>query len=162
MHRPSRSQVRVPVAVTQPGAEVSITSLCEPELHGHIFQDPVIDPRRTGRPYRYAYGNCVVGGRPCNSLNGVCRVDVTDGSVLTWCQSPTAIPAGPPTFLPRPGAAEGDETDGVLLVDCLGADGRAFMAALSGRTFTEVARVAAPHRHCVVYCSTWVWGHADL
>ena len=36
---------------------------------------------RTGRPYRYLYGKCVVSPRPCNSFDAICRVDVTDGSV---------------------------------------------------------------------------------
>ena len=76
-----------------------------------------MDPRRTGKPYRYLYGNCVCGPRPCNSVTGTCRIDVLDGSVATWSEAPDALPAGPPTFLPRPGAAEGDETDGVVLLD---------------------------------------------
>ena len=87
----------------------------------------------------------------------MCRVDVVEGTVVTWSDSPRAIPTGPPTFLPRPGASADDETDGVLLVSCLGADGRAFLAVLQGSTFTEIARVVAPHRHCIAYCTNWVW-----
>ena len=66
--------------------------------------------------------------------------------------------SGPPKFVPRPGADANDEADGVLLVDCLGADGRAFFAVLDGRTFAEVARVTLPYRHCASINSTWVWG----
>lgn len=149
---------KIPVAVADPTAMIMMEELCAPELHGHLLQDTAIDPRRTGKPYRYVYGTCVAGPRPCNSVNGVCRVDVVNGTVLMWSDSPRAIPTGPPTFLPRPGSSEDDETDGVLMVDCLGADGRAFLAILDGATFTEVARVVAPHRHCIAYCTTWVWG----
>ena len=93
-------------------------------------------------------------------MNATCRVDVTDGTARTWTDSPNAIPAGPPTFLPRPGGDPDDETDGVLLLDCLGADGRAFFVVLDGRSLAEVARVALPYRHCVTYDSTWVWDEA--
>ena len=150
-------RIRVPVSVDDPAATVTMELLCEPHLYGHLLQDTAIDPRRTGKPYRFLYGTCIVGPRPVNSVTGVCRVDVREGTVVTWSDSPRAIPTGPPTFLPRPGAAEDDETDGVLLVDCLGADGRAFLAILGGSTFVEIARVVAPHRHCVAYCTNWVW-----
>ena len=154
------ARVSIPADVADPEAKVTIAPLCDPELHGHIFKDAAIDPRRVGRPYRYAYGNCVVGGRPSNVLNGTCRVDLADGSVLTWSDAPNAIPAGPPTFVPRPGADPDIETDGVLLVDCLGGDGRAFFAVLDGATFREIGRVTLPYRHCVSVFNMWVWDAA--
>ena len=95
-------QIRIPVSTKEAGAKLSITPLCPPERHGHCLHDATINPRRVGRPYRFVFGGCVVGPRPCNSINGVCRVDVTDGTVALWCESPAVIPAGPPTFLPRP------------------------------------------------------------
>ena len=128
--------------------------MCAPGLHGHTLNAVAVDPRRAGRPHRFSYAKCVVGPRPTNSLNGVCRVDVVDGSVLTWHDSPSLLPAGPPTFVPRPGAA--DETDGIVLVDCLGADGRGVLVVLSGASFTEVARVVVPYRHTYSYRDTWV------
>ena len=60
---------------------------------------------------------------------------------------PNAIPAGPSVFVPRPGAAADDETDGVVLLDYLGIDGRALMIILDGKSFREIARVTVPHRH---------------
>ena len=150
-------RVRIPVAVTVPGAEVSVRPLCAPELHGHVVSALTVDPRRIGRPYRFAYANCVAGPRPCNAFNAVCRIDVTDGSVVTWDDSPNVVISGPIVFVPRPSARADDETDGVLLVDGLGADGRSVIVVLSGRTFTEFARVVVPYRHTVSGGTTWVW-----
>ena len=79
-----------------------------------------------------------------------------DGTVVAWTDSPT-LHAGPTTFLPRPGAAIEDELDGVLLVDCLGADGRAFFVVLRGDTLVEVARVSLPYRHCRSLGTTWIF-----
>ena len=53
----------IPVAVTEPGAEVSVETLCPPERHGGLLHDVTINPRRIGRPYDYVYGTCVVRGR---------------------------------------------------------------------------------------------------
>ena len=152
------TRIRIPVAVADPDAKVSIETLCPPERHGHYIHHLRVHPRLSGRPYRYIYGNCCTRPRPCNSIDGVCRVDVTDGSVLLWHSSPDAIPAGPTIFLPRAGTDPEDETDGVLLVDCLGADGHSFVAVLDGHTFKEVARATLPYRHCQSLGSTWIWG----
>ena len=149
-------RIRVPVAVEDPAAEVSVETLVPPERHGHVLDAAVVDRRRRGRPYRYMYGKCIVGARPRNFCDAVCRVDVGDGSVVTWCEAPALLPAGPPTFIPRPGAAEEDETDGVLLVDCQGADGHAAFVILDAASFTEVARVVLPYRHCWAYRNAWV------
>ena len=146
--------------VEDPDAKMITELLCPPERHGHVIRDVCIDPRRVGRPYRYVYGSCVAGERPCNSFDGTCRIDVATGDVLMYHDSPNAVPAGPPKFLPRPGAHPDDEADGVLLVDCLGADGRAFVVVLDGRTFTEIARVTLPYRHCASINNTWVWADA--
>ena len=151
-------RIRVPVAVAEPGAAVSVETLCPPERHGGHLQDAAIDLRRTGRPYRYLYANYVLGARPCNSVNAICRVDVIEGTVMTWHDSPNAIAAGAPTFLPRPGADPEDETDGVLLVDYLASDGHGIFVVLGGRSLTEVARVVLPYRHCKAHGSTWFWG----
>ena len=62
-----------------------------------------------------------------------------------------------PVFVPRPGAAADDETDGVVLLDYLGIDGRALMIVLDGRTFREIARVTVPHRHPMSLHNTWMW-----
>ena len=149
-------QIRIPVAVEDPEARVTVETLVPPERHGHIIDIAVLDWRRRGRPYRYVYGKCLVGERPRVLCDAVCRIDVKEGSVVTWCEAPALIPAGPVSYLPRPGAAEDVETDGVLLVDCMGADGRAVFVILDAASFAEVARVVVPHRHCWCYCDTWV------
>ena len=135
-----------------------IEPLCPPERHGHVCFRTSINPRFIGKPYRYAYGHCMVGPRPYLFFNGVCRLDVTDGTVLTWSDAPNAaIMVGPPTFVPRPGAAEDDEAAGVLLVDCIGEGGTSFFSVLDGVTLVELARVAVPFRQCPSLRSTWVW-----
>ena len=153
-------RIRIPVSVSDPEAKVTMEPLCPPERHGGMIQDTCVNPSRVGRPYRYCYGNCIRGPRPCNSVNAVCRVDMTDGSVLMWSDSPNMIPAGPPTFLSRPGADPEDETDGVLLLDCLAADGCATFLVLDGRTFAEVARCVLPYRHVCTYNNAWMWDAA--
>ena len=60
-------------------------------------------------------------------------------------------------FVPRPGAAEKDETDGVVLLELLGHDGLTFMVVLDGTSFTEIARVTVPHRHCMSLHNSWMW-----
>ena len=139
-----------------PGIEMSL--LCDPAKHGGFIQYLVINPRMAGRPYRYLYASCISGPRPCNSMNATCRVDVTDGSVIVW-HDPDAMPTGPHTFVPRPGADADAELDGVLLLDCLGSDGRAFFCVLkvTKDRFIEIARVVAPFRTCPSLLSTWVW-----
>ena len=150
-------QVRIPVAVDDPGAMVTIEPLCPAALHGHAIFGTSIDARRHGRPYQFLYAGCIVGtSRPCNSYTGVIRVDVTDGTAVTFEDLPN-LPIGMPVFVPRPGAAEDDETDGVVLLDYIGADGLALIIVMDGRSFQEVARVTVPHRHCMSPHDTWVW-----
>ena len=91
-----------------------------------------------------------------SAMTGSCRVDVTDGTVDKFDDLPHSIPVGPPAFIPRVGACDADEDDGVVLLDYLGADGNALIIVLDGRTFSEVARVTLPYRHCYSNCFTWV------
>ena len=148
-------RIRVPVAVSEPGAEITFEPLCGPELHGHLISATTINPRHIGRPYRYLYGNCVHGPRPCNAFNAVCRVDVIDRTLVTWTDSPNAIVSGAPVFVPSPNGH--NETDGVLVVDLMGSDGLSLFVILSARAFLEVARVSVPYRHTASSGMTWVW-----
>ena len=70
---------------------------------------------------------------------------------------PNSLVSGPPSFIPRPGAAEDDETDGIVLLDYLGVDGLALVIVLDGRSFTEVARVTVPYRQSLSTGNTWTW-----
>ena len=145
------------MAVADPSAGITIEPLCPPERHGHASLQVSVNPRFIGKPYRYAYGHCIIGPRPCAFFNGVCRVDVADGTVLTWRVAPGATAAGPPTFVPRPEASEGDESAGVLLLDCLGPGGTSFFSVLDGVSLVELARVEVPFRQCPSLRNTWVW-----
>ena len=133
-----------------------MTLICPPERYNYTLQGSCIDPRRIGRPYRFIFSNGVAGPRPCNTHNAAIRIDVTTGKVTTWSR-PNLIMAGPVTFLPRPGAAEADETDGVVLLDCITTAGGGLFVFLDALTFTEVARIALPHRHTCALQSTWVF-----
>ena len=57
-------QVRIPVAVVDPGAVITIEPLCPAKLMGHAVAAHSIDARRHGRPYRFLYCACIVGPRP--------------------------------------------------------------------------------------------------
>jgi hypothetical protein len=179
------------MAASLKNAKVDVRPICPPESHGGVIQEVTIDPRRIGRPYRFIYGLCIRGPRPCNVLNACCRVDILSSSVAMWSE-PGVLPAGGlvrpcpfllfstwlhtfvpnrssdprlpnQTFLPRPGAAEDDETDGVLLVDLLGADGLALVVVLDGASFQERARVTLPFRQTFTsYRSTFVWDNSEF
>lgn len=73
---------------------------------------PCIDPRRAGRPYRYAY----IASNPDDSRRGlqqrVSRVDFRTGSVTSHSFAPDGY-AGEPLFVPR--TVDGEEDDGVVL-----------------------------------------------
>ena len=95
---------------------------------------------------------------PSSQLNA--RISSPSSSPISLADLPNAIPIGMSVFVPRPGAAEDDETDGVVLLDFLGIDGRALMIVLDGKSFTEIARVTVPYRHCFSLHNTWRWSAA--
>ena len=143
------------------GAKVTLEPLCP--AHENLKLHVCINPRFAGRPYRYTYVNCVGKSRLSPVINATCRVDVTTGAVVTFYEK-GAIPAGEPKFVPRPGpdADEGDELDGVVLLDYLQADGRSLLLVLDGATFAEVARLVTPFRQFWSVSSTWVGPDSSL
>jgi carlactone synthase/all-trans-10'-apo-beta-carotenal 13,14-cleaving dioxygenase len=72
--------------------------------------------------------------------NAIAKIDTQAGSAITW-HRPGGAP-GEPRFVGRPGATE--EDDGVLVVPCMGADGRSFVAVLDAKDLKEVATVQLP------------------
>ena len=95
---------------------------------------------RNGRPYRYAYGNSMLSR---GFLDSVAKIDVEDGSALTW-QEDGCFP-GEPVFVAEPGAAAEDA--GVLLSVVFDvAAGRSFLLVLDARDLRELARAEAPHQ----------------
>ena len=140
------------------GAKVTLEPLCPATLcpaNQNLKMFGCINPCFAGRPYRYYYINCVGESRLSPVINATCRVDVTTGVVVTFYEK-GAIPAGEPMFVPRPGAYEDDELDGVVLLDYLQADGRSLLLVLDGATFAEVARLVTPFRQFWSVSSTWV------
>ena len=73
---------------------------------------PCIDPRRTGRPYRYAYIASNPEERQIGLQQRVSRVDFETGVVVSHDFSPAGY-VGEPLFVPRDAAAA--EDDGVVI-----------------------------------------------
>ncbi len=73
---------------------------------------PGIDPRRVGRPYRYAYIASNPAGRTAGLQQRVSRVDVETGAVTSHDFAPNGY-AGEPLFVPR--SSDGAEDEGVVI-----------------------------------------------
>ena len=97
---------------------------------------PCIDPRRLGRPYRYAY----IASNPAGSRMGlqqrVSRVDFQTGIVTSHDFAPDGY-AGEPLFVPR--GAEGAEDDGIVITFVF--DARTERTSIVG---LDAADIAAP------------------
>ncbi len=90
------------------------------------------------RPHRYVWGNDAGDGW----VDRIVKVDVTDGSALTWSE-PDCYP-GEPVFVGRPGAES--EDDGVLLSVVLDAAAQtSFLLVLDAANLDELARACVPH-----------------
>jgi beta,beta-carotene 9',10'-dioxygenase len=91
------------------------------------------------RPYRHTWG---IGSRQGGWLDQIVKIDVDDGSSITYGQ-PGCYP-GEPVFVPRPGAQH--EDDGVLLSVVLDAAASgSFLLVLDAADLSELARAQAPH-----------------
>jgi carotenoid cleavage dioxygenase-like enzyme len=129
-----------PVRLTLPagGGRATTRELADVDL-----ELPRINYRtRNGLPYRYAYGS---SAGDAAFLKRLAKIDVRDGAVTLW-DEPDAW-AGEPVFVPRVGG-DGitEEDDGLVLSVVLDvAAGTSFLLVLDAASFTEVARVRAPH-----------------
>ena len=95
------------------------------------------------RDYRFVYGIGLNKQRPDDFSNQLVKVDVEQRTARTWFV-PDCYP-GEPVFVAAPHAQAEDE--GVVLSVVLDArESTSFLLVLDGRTFTEIARAAAPHR----------------
>ncbi len=95
------------------------------------------------RPYRFVYGTGLSKQRRDDFSNQLVKIDVEQRTATAWYE-PGCYP-GEPVFVPAPHAVEEDE--GVVLSVVLDArHNTSFLLVLDGRTFSEVARAAAPHR----------------
>ncbi len=91
------------------------------------------------RPYRYVWG---VGDGPSGWLERVLKVDVSDGSTLSWSE-PGCYP-GEPVFVAQPDADA--EDSGVLLSVVLDERSeRSFLLVLDASDLSELARARVPH-----------------
>ena len=91
---PPTAQLRIPVASPLADARVTMESLCPPERHGGVISNVSIDPRRSGKPYRFVYGNCIVGARPCKCVHLACGGKGGGGGVdghLDWFSLPLPL-----------------------------------------------------------------------
>lgn len=111
-----------------------------------ILSDPVEMPRvpasKVARPYQYCYAvdyNLPTSKREARPLY---KIDVKKKTRQTWSE-PGCFP-GEPIFVPHPQAKSEDE--GVILSLVLDfVQHRSFLLVLDAKSFTEVARAAAPH-----------------
>ncbi len=95
------------------------------------------------RPYRFVYATGLCRQHRDDFSNQLVKIDVEQGTATSWYE-PGCYP-GEPVFVPAPHAVEEDE--GVVLSVVLEAQhNTSFLLVLDGRTFSEVARAAAPHR----------------
>ncbi len=91
------------------------------------------------RAYRYVWG---VGDGPSGWLERVLKVDVSDGSTLSWSE-PGCYP-GEPVFVAEPQGV--DEDQGVLLSVVLDERSeRSFLLVLDASDLSEIARAQVPH-----------------
>jgi carotenoid cleavage dioxygenase-like enzyme len=134
---------RYSMPLDAPAAPAEHTVLC-----ARIIELPRWDDRQTGRRYRFAYGVGEPQGAEelaalAPSVSGLLVKAALEARTHTTWHEASCAP-GEPVFVPRPGGA--DEDDGVVLSVVFDNRSRAsFLLVLDAPTFTEVARLAAPH-----------------
>lgn len=113
---------------------------------------PGINPRHTGRPYRYAWA---VGTDPAhrrNVLHEIIKVDCTTGNTSARDFYPH-IPSEP-VMIPRPGGAEDEGWLLVLLFDVHAQKTR--LLVMDARTLAVTGEAALPHALPLGFHGTWV------
>jgi beta,beta-carotene 9',10'-dioxygenase len=91
------------------------------------------------RPYRYVWG---VGDGPSGWLERVLKIDVSDGSTLSWSED--GCYPGEPVFVAAPDGQ--DEDTGVLLSVVLDErSSTSFLLVLDASDLSELARARVPH-----------------
>ena len=105
------------------------------------FELPRINPKFTGKPYRYVY---CVRSPPGRVFDALVKLDVeSKNEAAVWdipCTSPSE-----PIFVPKPDASDDEEDDGVVLSVVLEQrTKRSFLLILDAKTFKELARAYLP------------------
>ncbi|KAF6252627.1 retinal pigment epithelial membrane protein-domain-containing protein [Scenedesmus sp. NREL 46B-D3] len=117
-----------------------------------------VHPALKGRPYRYVYSTCAV--RPTHINNGLAKTDLATQEVQLW-HSPGGV-TGEPHFVPQPhaaaagGAATAAEDAGVVLSQCVDAQGRAFLLVLDAASWRELGRAVLPYSTPYRFHGVWV------
>jgi beta,beta-carotene 9',10'-dioxygenase len=115
-------------------------SVARERLSAEEIELPRINYARCNeRAHRYVWG---VGDGPSGWLERVLKVDVSDGSTLSWSEDGSY--PGEPVFVAAPDAREEDE--GVLLSVVLDERSeRSFLVVLDAADLSELARAQVPH-----------------
>ena len=105
------------------------------------FELPRINPKFTGKPYRYVY---CVRSPPGRVFDALVKLDVeSKNEAAVWdipCTSPSE-----PIFVPKPDASDDEEDGGVVLsVIFEQRTKRSFLLVLDAKTFKELARAYLP------------------
>jgi len=112
---------------------------------GVAHEFPKFDPRRVGKPYRYAYIACSPADRPRGLQQQVAKVDLESGAVATRDFAPDGYP-GEPYFIPT-GAGE---DEGVVVTIVFDAPSQ--LSAIVGLDARDLSRLFTAHlRHHVPY-----------
>ena len=114
-------------------------------LSDQLAELPQINYQRVnGRAYRFAYGTGVDAANAASFLDRLVKVDIDQRTALMW-QEAGCYP-GEPVFVPAPESASGEEDAGLILSVVLDVRRKhSFLLVLDARSFTELARCAAPH-----------------
>ena len=105
------------------------------------YELPRINPRITGKPYRYLYA---VRSPPGRLFDALIKLDVESKKESAVWETPCTSPSEP-IFVPRPDATDDQEDDGVLLsVIFEQGTKRSFLLVLDAKTFKELGRAYLP------------------
>ena len=118
-----------------------------PHAAGNANEFPRFDPRRVGKPYRYAYIACNPADRDKGLQQQLARVDVESGAVTVHDFGPSGY-VGEPVFVPT-GAAE---DDGVVIATVFDAvSGASSIVGLDARDLAARPLFAGRLSHHVPY-----------
>jgi all-trans-8'-apo-beta-carotenal 15,15'-oxygenase len=118
-----------------------------PYTAGSANEFPRIDPRRTGKPYRYAYIACNPADRTIGLQQQLARVDVESGAVAVHDFGPHGY-VGEPLFVPT---GEGEDDGVVLTMIFDAARQRTAIVGLDARDVAARPLFTARLRHHVPY-----------
>jgi all-trans-8'-apo-beta-carotenal 15,15'-oxygenase len=119
----------------------------QPYAAGSANEFPRFDPRRTGKPYRYAYIACNPADRTVGLQQQVARVDVESGAVAVHDFGSHSY-VGEPLFVPT-GEAEDDGVVLTMVFDA--ASQRSAIVGLDARDMAARPLFTARLRHHVPY-----------